>query len=136
MIELTKKLPSKVSEKAKTTAEQLIDLGYGQGIEQGYGKGVEQGIEQGIEVNSLETLIELLNLELSVDIISSVTKINKETVELFQINNDKKYSSNLLKKELAKHLIKNFKYLKDADIAKFAKLKEKDIPKLRNISEN
>ena len=51
------------------------------GIEQGIEKGIEQGIEKGIEQEKIEIAKELLNNNVSLDIIMKSTGLSKEEIE-------------------------------------------------------
>jgi hypothetical protein len=93
MIELTKKLPSKVSEKAKTTAEQLIDLG------------IEQGKKY---VKNIFAQIAMFDISDDSDakIVAETTKIPIEIVLLIDKINKSNKVEELDKKELIKQLRK------------------------------
>ena len=134
MLELVEKLPSKVGDKVKSTYEQLIEEGRLQGIVQGIVQGIEQGRREK-EIDKLNTAIKFISLNIEIANIAETTNISKNILyQLHKIYVVKK-AAKAVRLNLAKQLIKDFKYLTDNDIANFVKLKQEVIEKLRNQNE-
>jgi len=123
VLELADKLPENIKKTVMTTYDNLIEFGKEQGI--------EQGIEQGAIKRSLQTVVRLLKINLPLDVISEGAEVSIETVKLFNVNIENKYTSKTLQKALATHILINFSILPNELIADFTKLETSEIENLR-----
>ena len=66
---------------AEMVHNTLIKEGYEQGIEDGISQGMSQGLEQGISSRNIEIAKNLLDNNVSIDVIIKSTGLSKEEVE-------------------------------------------------------
>ena len=65
-----------------------FDEGYEEGKEQGYDEGITQGITQGILQNKTEIVFNMLNKGMDINLISEITGLNIEEINLLKTNNN------------------------------------------------
>lgn len=64
----------------RTAERKATERGMKKGIKQGIQQGIKEGIEKGIQQNKKEMIINMLNENIDINIISKITGLNKEEI--------------------------------------------------------